>query len=52
MLKSRARPPAVKARMRRAWRDADYPRALEQLARLADELDHTHRSVAGSLREG
>jgi putative transposase len=42
----------VKARMRRAWRETDYPRALEQLTRLADELDHTHPGAAGSLREG
>jgi len=43
---------AVKARMRRAWAETDYPRALEQLQRLADELDHTHPGAAGSLREG
>jgi hypothetical protein len=29
-----------------------YPRALEQLTRLADELEHTHPGAAGSLREG
>jgi transposase-like protein len=44
--------PQVKARMRRAWRETDYPRALEQLTRLAGELDHTHPGAAGSLREG
>jgi transposase-like protein len=44
--------PQVKARMRRAWRETDYPRALDQLTRLADELDHTHPGAAGSLREG
>jgi putative transposase len=44
--------PAIKARMRRAWRETDYPRALEQLTRLADELEHTHPGAAGSLREG
>ncbi len=38
--------------MRRAWRETDYPRALEQLTRLADELEHTHPGAAGSLREG
>jgi putative transposase len=43
---------AVKTRMRRAWRETDYPRALEQLQRLADELEHTHPGAAGSLREG
>ena len=44
--------PQVKARMRRAWRETDYQRALEQLTRLAAELDHTHPGAAGSLREG
>jgi putative transposase len=44
--------PQVKARMRRAWRETDYPRALEQLTRLADELERTHPGAAGSLREG
>ena len=38
--------------MRRAWRETDYPRALEQLQRLADELERTHPGAAGSLREG
>jgi transposase-like protein len=44
--------PQVKARMRRAWRETDYPRALEQLRQLASELDHTHPGAAASLREG
>lgn len=44
--------PAVKARLRRAWRETDYDRALEQLRRLASELDRTHPGAAGSLREG
>ena len=47
----RDRPP-IKARLRRAWRETDYPRALEQLRVLADELEHTHPGAAGSLREG
>lgn len=47
----RDRPP-VKARMRRAWRETDYPRALEQLQALAAELERTHPGAAGSLREG
>jgi putative transposase len=38
--------------MRRAWADTDYDRALEQLTRLAEELDHAHPGAAGSLREG
>ncbi len=44
--------PQVKARLRKAWRETDYHRALEQLTRLADELEHTHPGAAGSLREG
>jgi transposase-like protein len=50
-LPERDRPP-IKARMRKAWRETDYPRALEQLGRLAAELEHTHPGAAGSLREG
>jgi transposase-like protein len=50
-LPERDRPP-IKLRMRRAWRETDYDRALEQLTRLADELEHTHPGAAGSLREG
>src|SRR5260370_40184789 len=45
-------PPPIKARMRKAWRETDYPRALEQLTRLAGELERTHPGAAGSLREG
>jgi putative transposase len=47
----RDRPP-IKARLRRAWRETDYARALEQLRALAAELDRTHPGAAGSLREG
>jgi putative transposase len=47
----RDRPP-VKARMRRAWRETDYHRGLEQLQALAAELERTHPGAAGSLREG
>ena len=50
-LPERDRPP-IKARLRRAWRETDYQRALEQLRALADELEHTHPGAAGSLREG
>jgi putative transposase len=50
-LPERDRPP-VKARRRRAWAETDYGRALEQLQRLADELEHTHPGAAASLREG
>ncbi|MGZ6569404.1 MAG: IS256 family transposase [Solirubrobacteraceae bacterium] len=44
--------PSILARMRRAWAETDYDRALEQLQRLASELDHTHPGAASSLREG
>jgi len=40
-LAERDRPPIL-ARMRRAWAETDYDRALEQLKRLATELEHTH----------
>jgi putative transposase len=50
-LPERDRPP-IKATLRRAWAETEYDRALEQLTRLADELDHTHPGAAGSLREG
>ncbi|HEY6396787.1 MAG TPA: transposase, partial [Solirubrobacteraceae bacterium] len=50
-LPERDRPPILH-RMRRAWAETDYDRALEQLTRLADELDRTHPGAAGSLREG
>jgi putative transposase len=32
--------------------DTAYDRALDQLKRLADKLDHNHPGAAGSLREG
>jgi len=50
-LPERDRPPIL-ARMRRAWSETNYERALEQLQRLATELDHTHPGAAASLREG
>jgi transposase-like protein len=50
-LAERDRPPIL-ARMRRAWAESDYDRALEQLTRLADELERTHPGAAASLREG
>jgi putative transposase len=43
---------AVKARLRRAWKETDHDVALEQLNALALELDHAHRGAAASLREG
>ena len=44
--------PAVKARLRRAWKETNYQSALEQLNTLALELDHAHPGAAASLREG
>jgi putative transposase len=44
--------PAVKARLRRAWKDTNYQSALDQLITLALELDHAHPGAAASLREG
>jgi putative transposase len=42
----------VKRRLRRAWAESDYDRALEQLQVLAGELDRSHPGAAASLREG
>jgi putative transposase len=42
----------VKQRLRRAWALDDHARALDQLQRLADELDRSYPGAAGSLREG
>jgi putative transposase len=42
----------VKRRLRRAWSETDYNRALEQLTTLAGELDRSHPGAAASLREG
>jgi len=50
-LPERDRPP-IKTRIRRAWRETDYHRALEPLQALAAELERTHPGAAGSLREG
>jgi putative transposase len=44
--------PNVQQRLRRAWALEDHARALDQLRRLAGELDHVHPGAAGSLREG
>ena len=44
--------PAVKTRLRRAWKETAHDRALEQLTALALELDHAHPGAAASLREG
>lgn len=42
----------VKRRLRRAWADSDYDRALGQLQTLAAELERSHPGAAASLREG
>jgi len=44
--------PTVKQRLRRAWALDDHTRALDQLRRLAGELDRSYPGAAGSLREG
>jgi len=44
--------PAVKQRLRGAWALDDHGRALDQLRRLAGELDRSYPGAAGSLREG
>ncbi len=44
--------PAVKQRLRRAWALDDHGRALDQLRKLAGELDRSYPGAAGSLREG
>jgi putative transposase len=44
--------PAVKQRLRRAWALDDHGLALDQLQRLARELDRSNPGAAGSLREG
>ena len=44
--------PAVKQRLRGAWRLDDHARALDRLRALAGELDKSHPGAAASLREG
>lgn len=44
--------PQVKRRLRRAWADSDYGRALNALRLLAAELERSHPGAAASLREG
>ncbi len=44
--------PAVKRRVRAAWKLADHTAALERLEALAGELAHSHPGAAASLREG
>ena len=44
--------PALKRRLRAAWKLTDHDIALERLNALADELTHSHPGAAASLREG
>jgi len=44
--------PAVRRRLRQAWKLDDHAAALERLRVLAAELDRSHPGAAGSLREG
>jgi transposase-like protein len=43
---------AIKRRLVQAWMQTDHVQALDQLRRLAVELDHEHPGAAASLREG
>ncbi len=44
--------PSVKRRLRGAWADTDYGRALEKLRSLASELERSNPGAAASLLEG
>lgn len=44
--------PIVRSRLRKAWAEPDHDKALEQLRKLAGELEHTQPGAAASLREG
>jgi putative transposase len=44
--------PQVKRRLTHAWQEPDHASALDQLRRLAVELEHEHPGAAASLREG
>jgi putative transposase len=44
--------PAVKARLRRAWKETDHDRALAQLTTLALELDRAHPGAAALTPRG
>ena len=51
LLPERDRQP-IKRRLVQAWQETDHAKALDQLRRLAVELDHEHPGAAASLREG
>jgi len=44
--------PAVKRRLRAAWKQADHVAAVDRLEALAGELARSHPGAAASLREG
>ncbi len=44
--------PAVKRKLRAAWKLSDHEVAIERLEALAGELAHSHPGAAASLREG
>jgi transposase-like protein len=44
--------PAVRRRLRAAWKLGDHAAALDRLGALAGELERTHPGAAASLREG
>jgi transposase-like protein len=44
--------PAIKRRLTQAWQETDHATGLDQLKRLAVELEHEHPGAAASLREG
>ncbi len=44
--------PAVKPRLRTAWKQTSHQLAVEQLRALADELQRSHPGASSSLREG
>src|SRR5215208_908474 len=44
--------PAVKRRLRAAWKLSDHRAAIERLEAFAGELAHSHPGAAASLREG
>ena len=44
--------PQVKRRLTQAWQETDHANALDQLRRIAVELEHEHPGAAASLREG
>jgi len=44
--------PAVRRRLRAAWKLSDHQAAIDRLETLAGELAHSHPGAAASLREG